>query len=95
MSQLATKRGFDGTVHLSNGTTNYPLNDQSSFNSEELIALHWTGLVYLSQGDYSSVLGKEGIQALLQSGCQGESGKRVPAGNELIFLADGHAWLSF
>ena len=46
MSQLATKRGFDGTVHLSNGTTNYPLNDQSSFNSEELIALHWTGLVW-------------------------------------------------
>ena len=39
MSQLATKRGFDGTVHLSNGTTNYPLNAQSGFNLEGLIAL--------------------------------------------------------
>lgn len=44
MSQLATKRGFDGTVHLSNGTTNYPLNAQSGFNLEGLIALDWSGL---------------------------------------------------
>lgn len=42
MSQLATKRGFDGTVHLSNGTTNYPLNAQSGFNLEGLIALDWS-----------------------------------------------------
>lgn len=42
MSQLATKGGFDGTVHLSNGTTNYPLNAQSGFNLEGLIALVWS-----------------------------------------------------
>ncbi|MGT2784068.1 OsmC family protein [Streptococcus merionis] len=38
-------QGIDGTVQLSNGkqvTTSHPLNNQSGFNPEEMIALAWS-----------------------------------------------------